>query len=134
MRYFIINKYTLDVKEVQDDSWFSNPIKKLGKNNELMCYFDSFGGYQAKYSWASEHHYYAEFFVFGKKSEFVLNGWKFPKTIGRGNDGTSRDGRTFNKFSFKCYMPNGLPLNVSAKVNSAYIWGIMKVIKELINP
>lgn len=133
IRYFIINTYTLELKEIKDDSWFSNPIKKLGKDNELMCRFDSFGGYQAKYSWASEHHYYVEFYVRGQLAEFTLKGWKFPKKINRCNDGTSRDGRTFNRFSFKCYMPDGIPLNVSALVNEAYIWGIMKVIGKLID-
>lgn len=36
MRYFIINTYSLNTTEVEDTSWFSNPIKQLGSQNYLM--------------------------------------------------------------------------------------------------
>lgn len=133
MRYFIIRTRDLDIEEVKDDSWFSNPIKKMGEDHELMCKIDAFGGYDAKNSWASKRHYYAEFFVRGQKSSFRLKGWNFPSEIRRATDSSSRDARWFNEFSFVCTRPNGDSLNVNVKVNEPYIWGIMKAISALIN-
>lgn len=133
MRYFIISKSDFTIKEVKDDSWFSTPIKKLGPYNDLMCEIDTFGGYDAKYSWASKHNYNAEFYTRGTKSSFCINGWTFPKEISHATDSSSRDARIFNEFSFKCIMPNNLPLFVKVKVDKPYIWGIMKAFNALIN-
>lgn len=133
MRYFIIDLSNFTIKEVQDDSWFSNPIKKLGQYNDLMCRIDAFGGYDAKYSWASRRNYYAEFFVRGNKSQYRIKRWTFPNEIRNATDSSSRDGRIFNEFSFRCTMPNGNPLNVKVKVNKPYIWGIIEAVSKLIN-
>ena len=133
MRYFIIKKSDLTIEEVKDDSWFSSPIKKLGPYNDLMCKIDVSGGYDAKYSWASRHNYFAEFYTRGTKSSFCIKEWRFPNEIRRAIDSSSRDGRIFNEFSFKCTMPNNQPLNVEVKVNEPYIWGIMKAFGALIN-
>lgn len=133
MRYFVINIQNLAVEEVKDDSWFSNPIKKIGRKNALMCYFDDFGGYTAKYSWASKKHYYAKFFVWGKQSSFSFKGWTFPSEISNATNSSSRNGRTFNEFSFKCTRPNGESLYVGVRVDRSYIWGILKAYATLIN-
>ena len=132
MRYFIIDKYSFSIKEVYDNSWFSNPIKKEGRLNDLMCKLETVGGYHAKYSWASDCHYYVDFYTRGLNAPFTLNGWRFPEEINRAQESSSRDGRIFNKFSFKCYMPNGQALNVGVQVDKPFIWGIMKAIKALV--
>lgn len=76
MRYFVINIQNLAVEEVKDDSWFSNPIKKIGRKNALMCYFDDFGGYTAKYSWASKN-------IIMQSSSYGENNRLFLSKVGR---------------------------------------------------
>ena len=98
MRYFIINTYSLNTTEVEDTSWFSNPIKQLGSQNYLMCKLDNFGGYQSKRTFASKQHYYVDFYKYGVASTFSINGWTFPKEIRNCTDSSSRDGRIYNEF------------------------------------
>lgn len=131
--YYIINQSDFSVTEVNDDSWFSNPINKEGKSHNLMCVLKTYGGYEAKYSLASKRNYYVLFYVRGIASDFTFNGWTFPKALHCCTESFSRDGRIFNKFSFICTMPNGQKLNVKVQVDKSYILGILESIKALIN-
>lgn len=129
MRYFIINTYSLNTTEVEDTSWFSNPIKQLGSQNYLMCKLDNFGGYQSKRTFASKQHYYVDFYKYGVASTFSINGWTFPKEIRNCTDSSSRDGRIYNEFGFECTSPSGKKYNIGGQIDSPYIWGILKVMK-----
>jgi len=42
--YYIVNTASFHIQDVNDDSWFSNPIKKFGPDNFLMSSLVSFGG------------------------------------------------------------------------------------------
>ena len=132
LRYFIINPYSLEPTEQEVTKWFKTPIDTHGKSNQLMCYFDTIGGYHAKRTWASSTHYYVKFFEFGENKEFSLKGWKFPKEIKNAKDYSSNEGRMHNEFSFICTTPYGKKCSVNAHIDTPFIWGIMKVIKTLV--
>lgn len=131
MRYFIINTFSETITEEKDDSWFSNPIKKLGSARQLMCELSTYGGYEAKNSWASKKYYSIAFYTYGKNVDFYINGWRFPKEIRRGVDSMSGSARSYNTFNMKVVSPDGKEYYVSSKVDEPYIWGVMKVIYRL---
>ena len=130
--YYIVNSASFHIQEVNDDGWFSNPIKKFGPDNFLMSSLVSFGGCHSKTSWSSNTNYYCKFFVYGKQSSFSIKGWIFPSELSNCTDSSSRVGNIYNEFAFDCTTPEGVAIRVSAKVNVPFLYGVMLVIKTLI--
>lgn len=107
-KYYIVetNGVGIDVRNVPDDYWFTNPIKKEGHKHKYMVeisYYDHWSGGRTLSSCVSCN---INVYSYGRKEPFTISGWTFLPDKIEGKEATSSK-FTGMELWFTCVSPEG---------------------------
>ena len=111
-RYFVVSPSgnNCEVKEIEDNYWFTNPLKEEGRSHRYMAVVEQISHWNNRRSLSSSDSITLEIYTYGEKKAITINGWRFPHS-GISANYALTDRFTGMELWFKCTTPDGKEIN-----------------------